>query len=160
MQMSSSQGSKRPGRNYGKLIVVGAVIAASAILLYVATTSLGSPSFPSEQKPFSEYATVMSSTFNGTEYNFQLQWRAAGNYTPLFAQMTSTSSYEDSAVCDVGISSISRGETLNLPFVLPENATTLSGVGLTIQFQAGNATAISGDIAPSSYACFTPSEEM
>jgi len=162
-----------PKRNYGKIIIVLAVVIGSAIIIYAAVQQSNGPTFPTEQKPFAEFARVVSSTFNGTEYSFRVEWTSGGNYTLLFAQMSSSTGVGNSPICNVGIRSIARGQTVDLPFSLSGNASALANVGLalavqsegnssqfTIQYRAGNATAVSGDIQPSTYACFPAPSDM
>jgi hypothetical protein len=171
--MGDSLLPSKPKRNYAKILVIMAVVVGSAIIIYVAVEQSSAPTFPVQQKPFDEYASVVSSVFNGTEYSFKVEWTAGGNYSLLFAQMTSSTSVGNSPICSVGIRSIATGQVVDLPFSLSSNASSLADVGLslavqsvgngsqfTIQYRAGNATAVVGDIQPSTYACFPPPSDM
>lgn len=101
---------------------------------------------------------------------FKLRWTSSGNFTPLYAQITSPSSDEaNSPVCDLGIGSVVTGQTLDLPFGTGAPASALSNVDLSIAVRANaNMTEFTivhtvaqinaqpGTISPSNYACEQP----
>ncbi|MDV3243818.1 MAG: hypothetical protein LYZ66_01430 [Nitrososphaerales archaeon] len=123
-----------------------------------------------QQRPFANFAAVTATEFNGTEIYFRLQWNSSGNFTPLYAQITSPSSDEaNSPVCDLRVSSVVRGQSLDLPFATGAPSTSLTNVDLaiavrantnmtefTIVYHVGQINAQPGMITPSGYACSQP----
>jgi len=162
-------GSPSKGRTLVVLVIGGAVVFG-LLLGYLAWSN---DSFPTREGDFTKYARVTSSSFNGTEFAFNVQWASPG-YTPLYAQLTSPSS--DSAntiVCDVNSSVIATNRTIFMPFGLSEPSTSLSNVDLsiavqsrangtrfTIDYMVSSITAIQGDIQPQDMACLEPSTPM
>jgi hypothetical protein len=158
------------GRTRRRLLVIAAVVGATAFGLLLGYLAYANDSFPTKEKPFGDYATVASSVFNGTEYDFHLQWVAGGNYTPLYAQLTSpTSDAANSPVCEVGLGPVVAGQAFDLPFAIASPATGLSNVDLyiavqsntnmsqfTIHFHVDSVSAQPGIIEPSQYACAEP----
>lgn len=142
------------------------LVGALAFGLFLAYLEYENQSFPAAEKPFSNYATVIASEFNGTEVYFNVEWTTSGNFTPLYAQMVSTVDAANSPVCGLGITSLSKGQTIDLPFATTGPASALSDVQLfiavradtnmsefTIQYQMGQVIAQPGNITPSTYAC-------
>lgn len=142
------------------------LVGALAFGLFLAYLEYENQSFPAAEKPFSNYATVIASEFNGTEVYFKVEWTTSGNFTPLYAQMVSTVDAANSPVCGLGITSLSKGQTIDLPFATTGPASALSDVQLfiavradtnmsefTIQYQMGQVIAQPGNITPSTYAC-------
>jgi hypothetical protein len=161
----------RPSKGKTAVIVVLAAAVAFGLLLgYLAWTN---DSFPTREGPFANYAKVSSSSFNGTEFAFRVQWLSP-DYTPLYAQLTSPSS--DSAntiVCDVNSSVIARNQTIFMPFGLSGPSTSLSNVDLsiavqsringtrfTIDYTVNSIAAVQGDIQPQSMSCSEPTAPM
>jgi hypothetical protein len=160
-------GRSRSGMSAAKALVAILLIGAVAFGLFLGYLEYENQSFPTAQKPFANYASVVSSTFNGTEVFFKVQWRASGNFTPLYAQITSSADGANSPVCLLGLSSVSSGQTIDMPFAVAGGPTSaLSDVQLqvavrangnmsefTIQYQMGRVIAQPGDITPSTFAC-------
>ena len=149
--------------------MVAALVGAAAFGLYLGYLAYTSDSFPSQQRPFGEYASVVSSTFNGTEYAFRVQWNDP-NYVPMFTQLTSTATdAANTPVCDLRLSSVKSGQIIFLPFTISPATATLSNVDLAIAVQsATNSTqftivynvpsvsATNAAITPSNITCQQP----
>lgn len=158
------------GLNARRLVVIAVILGATAFGLFLGYLAFVNDSFPTQEKPFGDYATVVSSVFNGTEYSFHLQWVAAGNYTPMYAQLTSSvSDAANTPVCDIGLGPVTQGTTFDLPFAIASPATGLSSVDLyiavrsntnmtqfTIHYHVDTVSAQPGLIQPSQYACAEP----
>jgi hypothetical protein len=152
------------------ILAIGGAVAFGLLLGYLAWTN---DSFPTQERPFSTYAKVGSSTFNGTEYAFRVQWLSS-DFIPLYAQLTSPSS--DSAntiVCDVNSTTVGGNETLFMPFSLSSPSTSLTNVDLsiavqsrvngtqfTIDYNVGSVAAVQGDIQPQDLSCQEPTAPM
>jgi hypothetical protein len=153
----------------------GAVVAlvicgAAAFSLYLAYIAWTSSSFPVQEKPFGDYAAVMTTQFNGTELYYRVEWNSTSGLIPLFAQITSPQTNEaNSPVCNLGLSSVSRGQMLDLPFGIAAPKQTLASVDLaiavgananapqfTIVYHIDQISANPGDITPSNFACTQP----
>lgn len=162
------RGSRAVSRARSAVIAaIAAAVILGAYFVYLAYTN---DSFPTKQKPFADYAVVTATQFNGTELYFRLQWRSSGNFTPLYAQITSSSSDEaNGPVCDLGVSSVVSGQTLDFPFGVSSPTSGLSNVNLAIAVRANaNMTEFTiihslalisaqpGAISPSNYACEQP----
>ena len=159
----------RRGISRTKTLVVAALVGAVAFGLLLGYLAYTNDSFPTQQKPFGEYASVVSSVFNGTEYYFRVQW-ISGNSTPLYAQLTSPSSdAANTPVCGFNITSVSEGQKIDLPFAISTPSTSLSSVDLsiavrpnsssaefTIVYHIDQVEAQPGDIQPSTFACAQP----
>ena len=104
------------------------LVGALAFGLFLAYLEYQNQSFPATQKPFSDYATVVASEFNGTEVYFKVEWTTSGNFTPLYAQIGSSVDAANSPVCDLGIASLSKGQTVDLPFATTSPEGALSDV--------------------------------
>jgi len=162
---------RRPSR--GKTIVIlvlGGAVAFGLLLGYLAWSN---DSFPSREGHFSQYARVSSSSFNGTEFAFRVQWLSYDT-VPLYAQLTSPSS--DSAntiVCDINSSAMAGNRTIYMPFGLSGPSTSLSNVDLSIAVQSkvngtrftvdyvvNSINATQGDIQPQNMSCSEPSAPM
>ncbi len=150
-----------------KLIVAAVVIGAAAFGLLLAYLAYQNDSFPTQQRPFGNYATVESAVFNGTEVFYTIQWNSP-NYSPQFAQMTSQNSDEaNSPVCDMPAPT---GQVYVLPFSTTSPSTGLSSVVLdiavksstnstvsfTLEYTVSQMTAQQGNLSPSSYTCSEP----
>ena len=158
---------RRPGLSRTKAVVAIALVGALTFGVVLGYLVYENQSFPATQKPFGDYATVVSSTFNGTEVYFKVQWTGSGNFTPLYAQITSSVDGANSPVCDIGLNSVSKGQTIDMPFAVAGGPTSaLSDVQLlvavrangnmsefTIQYSSGAMQATGVDIMPSTFAC-------
>jgi len=162
-----------PKHSMGRALVILAIVAAVVFGLYLGYLAWTNDSFPAQTRPFSDYATVTSATFNGTEYAFSLRWNSS-DFLPMYAQLTSPAT--DSAntdVCDTGLSSVSAGQSIFMPFGLSCPSTALSEVDLsvavkavtngtefTIVYHVDSVTAVPGDFQPQTMACTQPSAPM
>lgn len=149
--------------------MVTAVVGAVIFGLYVGYLALTNDSFPAQQRPFNQYAKVVSSSFNGTEFAFQVRW-LNGSYLPLYAQLTSPAS--DSAntpVCETRLTTVASDQTLFMPFTISPPSATLANVDLsiavqslanggqfTIVFNIASISATNSAITPSNYSCHQP----
>ncbi|MDG6899703.1 MAG: hypothetical protein JRM91_04515 [Nitrososphaerota archaeon] len=113
--------------------VMLAILAGSIIFgLLVGYAAYTSALFPQKQEPFGDYATVVSTSFNGTELAFNVRWNNA-SALPLRVQVTSTVSTEaDSPQCSAGLSSVTSGQVLFLPFAVSPPSGALDNVYLSI----------------------------
>lgn len=162
---------RRP--SVGKTLVILALAGAAIFGLLLGYLAWTNDSFPSQERPFSTYAAVASSTFNGTEFAFRVQWLSPG-FTPLYAQLTSpTSDSANSVVCNVNSSTVAGNRTIFMPFGISTPSTSLSNVDLsiavqsplngtqfTIDYHVGSVTAVQGDIEPQNMSCTEPSVPM
>lgn len=147
-----------------KLLVIAAIVGATAFGLFLGYLAYTSDSFPPQERPFGDYANVTSSAFNGTEFAFWVQWNNA-RYIPQFAQLTSTATdAANTPVCDLKLSSVTSGQSIFMPFTISPATATLSNVDLSIAVQsATNSTqfTITYNIptvsAPTSNTLITPS---
>ncbi len=157
-----------------KVFVLAAVAGAVIFGVYLGYLAWSNDSFPAQQKPFGDYATVTSSTFNGTDYSFQVQWLSA-DYVPQYAQLTSLASdAANTPVCDTGLSSVVAGQSILMPFAITHPSAELSNVDLsiavkpvavggqsfTIVYNVPSVSAHPGDIVPSDIACQQPAGVM
>jgi hypothetical protein len=156
-----------------KVAVLGALTCAIAFGGYLGYLAWTNGSFPSQQKPFGDYASVASASFNGTEYAFTITWLSA-DYLPLKAQITSSASeIANSPVCWLGLTSVTPGQSIFMPFGVSSPSTSLTGVDLsidvkslatgaefTIALHVDSVVAQPGDITPSEFVCSQPSSQM
>ncbi len=165
--------ARRRGISKGKVLVLLALSGATAFGIFLGYLYWSNDSFPARVLPFSDYAEVASSTFNGTEYAFSIRWLSS-DYVPMYAQLTSPAS--DSAntnVCDLNLNQVAGGEVIFMPFGLSGPSTSLSNVDLsiavksavngtqfTIVYHVDSVTAAPGNIQPQAYACTQPSAPM
>jgi hypothetical protein len=156
-----------------KAIVIVALLGSASFGLFLGYEAWTNDSFPAQVRSFNDYANMTGSTFNGTEYSFTVSWKS-GEYLPLFAQVTSTTS--DSAntpVCSLGLTSVQSGQSLMMPFKINGVESSLSNVQLaiavrpagggsefTILYNVTSVVAVPGDISPSGYSCEEPSPQM
>ncbi|HUI23368.1 MAG TPA: hypothetical protein VLY82_03135 [Nitrososphaerales archaeon] len=152
-----------------RLLVIAALAGAVAFGLVIGYLAYSSDSFPAQERPFSDYAKVVYSSFNGTEYAFRVEWNNSG-YLPLFTQLTSPATdAANTPVCDINMSSISSGQTIFLPFTISPASATLSNVDLaiavrsatnstqfTIVYNVPLANATNAAITPSDITCQQP----
>ncbi len=149
--------------------MVVAIVAAVVFGAYVGYLAWTNDSFPSEVRPFDKYASVASSSFNGTEFAFRVDWLNS-SYLPLYAQLTSPATdAANTPVCDLGLSSVSNGQTLFLPFAISPPSATVNNVDLsiavrslatgsefTIVYNVPSAPATNAAITPSNVSCQQP----
>ena len=156
-----------------KLVVLAAFIGAIAFGGYLGYLAWANDSFPSTLKPFTNYANITSVEFNGTEYAVTISW-LSGNALPNYVQITSSvSDAANSPVCDLGLTSVTQGQSIFMPFGLSgtsaaptsvdlwiavKNLTT--GTSFTIQQQIDNYTSFLGDITPEQLVCTEPASAM
>ncbi len=152
-----------------RLIVGAAIVGAVAFGLLIGYLAYSSDSFPAQTRPFADYARVVYSSFNGTEYAFRVEWNSS-SYVPLFTQLTSPATdAANTPVCDLKMSGIASGQTIFLPFTISPATATLSNVDLAIAVQsATNSTqftivynvplvsATNDPITPSNITCQQP----
>ncbi|MGP8125409.1 MAG: hypothetical protein ACLQEQ_06010 [Nitrososphaerales archaeon] len=161
---------RRP--SLAKIAVLATFVGALAFGGYLGYLAWTNDSFPSQQKPFGDYANVASVEFNGTEYAVTITWQS-GSDLPLYVQITSgVSDGANSPVCDLGLASVTPGQSIFMPFGFngPSAAPTsvelliavkpATGAEFTIQQQIDNFTAQVGDIMPPQFACTEPSSPM
>lgn len=120
----------------GKLLVVVALVGAAAFGLFIGYLAYTTDSFPAQERPFANYAKVVYSSFNGTEYAFRVEWNSP-NYVPLFTQLTSPATdAANTPVCDLKMSTVESGQIIFLPFTISPASATLSNVDLAIAVQS------------------------
>ncbi len=144
-------------------------MGAAAFGLLLGYLAYSTDSFPAQQRPVGEYASVVYSSFNGTEFAFRVQWNNA-SYVPLYTQLTSPATdAANTPVCDIAHSDVRSGDTLFLPFTISPESAALTNVDLSIAVQsATNSTqftiiynvpsvsATNAAIAPSNVTCQQP----
>ncbi len=149
--------------------MISAVVGAVLFGTYIGYLAWANDSFPSEVRPFDQYASVASSSFNGTEFAFRVDWLNS-SYLPLYAQLTSPATdAANTPVCDLGLSSVSNGQTLFLPFAISPPSATVNNVDLsiavksvvtgsefTIVYNMQSASATNAAITPSNVSCQQP----
>ncbi|MDG6951314.1 MAG: hypothetical protein JRN12_05690 [Nitrososphaerota archaeon] len=114
-----------------KALVVVAIVGAVVFGLYIGYLAYANDSFPTRTEPFANYATVSSSSFNGTEFAFTLTWQNA-SALPLYAQLTSPATdAANTPVCGIGLSNVTEGQSIFMPFTITESP-ALSNVDLSI----------------------------
>jgi hypothetical protein len=152
-----------------RLLVLVAIIGATAFGLFLGYLAYTSDSFPAQERPFADYAKVVYSSFNGTEYAFRVEWNSS-NYVPQYTQLTSPATdAANTPVCDLKLPGIKAGQTIFLPFTISPASATLSNVDLAIAVQsATNSTqftiiynvpqvnASNAPITPSNVTCQQP----
>ena len=161
--------NKARGISRERALVAIALVGALGFSLFLGYLAWTNDSFPIQQRPFRDYASVTAASFNGTEFSFTLQW-SSSDYVPMYAQLTSDASdAANTPVCDLGLKSVSAGQTIIMPFGLGAPSTALSQVDLWIAVQSvrngtqfsivyhvDNVTAAAGDILPKGLSCTQP----
>jgi hypothetical protein len=118
-----------------RAVVVAAIVGAVIFGVYLGYLAEVNDSFPTQTKPFGNYAAVTSDTFNGTEFAFNLTWENASGL-PVQAQLTSPDTdAANTPVCLVGLTSVSEGQTVFMPFTISPESPTLVNVALSIEVQ-------------------------
>jgi len=149
-----------------KVFVVLAIVFATVFGLYLGYLAFANNSFPTQEMPFANYASVVSSTFNGTEYAFVVQWNNA-TYLPLYAQLTSPATdAANTPVCGTGLTSVTVGQQVFMPFTISPATATLQNVDLsiavgktpsnplfTIDYNIPDVNATNAHITPSNITC-------
>jgi hypothetical protein len=152
-----------------RLLVVASVVAAIGFGVYLGYLAWSNDSFPSQERPFADYASVASSSFNGTEFAFRIQWSNA-SFLPLYAQLTSPATdAANTPVCDLQLSAVARGQTIFMPFTISPPSATVNNVDLsiavksvvtgsefTIVYNVASASATNSPITPSNVSCQQP----
>lgn len=152
-----------------KLAVILVVVGAAAFGLFIGYLAYVNDSFPSQTKPFANYAQVESSMFNGTEIAFWVTWQNS-SALPRYAQVTSPSSdAANTAVCDLGLPSVTSGQSIFMPFAISPASAALSDVHLriaveslathaefTIVYTAATVAVTTTPIIPSNITCQQP----
>ena len=165
MKLRRSRGVSRT-----RLAVALVICGAVAFSLYLGYIAWSSSSFPVKEKPFGDYASVVTTEFNGTELYYKVQWNAANGFLPLYAQITSPQTDEaNSPVCDLGLNTVVAGQMLDMPFGISAPKQALASVDLAIAVRAtSNLTEFTivyhidqiianpGKITPSNFACTQP----
>ncbi|HYB06928.1 MAG TPA: hypothetical protein VEB87_02095 [Nitrososphaerales archaeon] len=153
----------------GGLVVMVVVVGAAAFGLFLGYLAYTNDSFPAQQRPFGDYASVVYSSFNGTELAFRVQWLNSG-YVPLYAQVTSQSTdAANTPVCSIGLSAVQSGQVVFLPFGISQASVTLNNVDLslavksatnstqfTIVYTVPSISASNATITPSNLTCQEP----
>lgn len=151
-------------------VVVAVIIGSTAFGLYLAYIAWTNSSFPTATRPFDDYASVVSTQFNGTELFYRVEWNSTSGLLPLYAQIASPETDEaNSPVCSLGLSNLTVGQMINLPFGIAAPKESLASVDLyiavgtnqnspqfTIDYHIDQISAQPGNIAPSNYACTEP----
>jgi hypothetical protein len=149
-----------------RFVVIVAVVAAVAFGLLLGYLAYANDSFPAQERPFGDYASVLYSSFNGTEFALRVQWNSA-NYLPLYTQLSSPSTdAANTPVCDLGLSSVQKGQVIFMPFTINPASAALSDVDLSIAVQSAtnntsftitynipSINATNSAISPSNIAC-------
>ena len=156
--------TRRPSK--ARILVVTAIVAAIIFGVYLGYLAWSNDSFPSQEMPFGDYANVASSSFNGTEFAFRIQWGNA-SYLPLYAQLTSPATdAANTPVCDLQLSAVARGQIIFMPFTISPPSATVNNVDLsiavksvvtgsefTIVYNIASASANNSPITPSNVSC-------
>lgn len=158
----------RKGPSLGKVLVVVAIAGSAAFSLYLGYLEWSIDSFPTQQRPFADYAQLVYSDFNGTEYSFGMKWLNS-SYLPMYAQLTSDTDAGNTPVCGLGVSSVTAGLVLYMPFAISQPSVALENVQLwvavkdlaggaqfTIEYTLGTVSATPGNVVPSNAACQEP----
>ena len=133
-----SIGSERKGVSKARMFVIAAIVAAVAFGLFIGYLAYSNDSFPAQERRFSTYASVVQSSFNGTEYAFRVLWHN-GSYVPLFAQLTSPATdAANTPVCDLQLPGVKNNQTIFLPFTISPASAALSNVDLSIALRTAN----------------------
>ncbi len=115
-----------------RALIVVAIVGAVVFGLSIGYLAFANDSFPSLVRPFGDYASVVTSSFNGTEFAFNLRWNNA-SYLPLYAQLTSPSTdAANTPVCGFGLSKVQSGQRVFMPFTISPPSATLTNVDLSI----------------------------
>jgi hypothetical protein len=160
------------GPSVAKLAVVAALVGALVFGLYLGYLAYANDSFPPQQMPFGDYATMVSSTFNGTEYAFLLRWDN-GSYVPEYAQLNSPSTdAANTPVCSTGLANVQSGQTVFMAFTITPASAALTNVDLsiavkqvasgsefTIIYSVASISVSNTPITPSNISCQEPSIE-
>ncbi len=110
------------------MVLAGAVIFG----LYIGYLAFANDSFPSQTRPFGDYAQVTSTVFNGTEFAVTLNWQNS-SALPLYTQLTSSSTdAANTPVCNVGLTTVSKGQSIFMPFAITPTSASVSNADLSI----------------------------
>lgn len=161
--------TSKKGHSAARLLVVVAIVGAVGFGIYLGYLAWTNDSFPAQVEPFADYASVTSSSFNGTEFAFHLQWNNA-TYVPMFAQLTSPATdAANTPVCSTGYSSVQAGDVIFMPFTISPESAALTNVDLsiavkslatggefTIVYNVASVSAGNSPITPSNISCQQP----
>ena len=149
-----------------KILVILAIGGAVLFGSYLGYLAWSNDSFPVEERPFADYASVLSTSFNGTELAFEVKWISA-DYLPLYAQLYSrTNEAANTVVCGVGLQSVVNEQVIPMPFGISKFTPVLTNVNLfiavrsittglefTLVHSVDTLSAQPGNVVPSEYAC-------
>ena len=170
MTSGSGRGNGIPARRpWAKALVAVALAGAVAFGLYIGYLAYANDSFPTRTETFSSYANVTTYSFNGTEFAFTLAWQNQ-SALPLYAQLTSPATdAANTPVCGVGLSNVTKGQIIFMPFTISPESPTISNVDLsiavrplaggaefTIVYNVPYASAGNAPIFPSDISCQQP----
>ena len=163
--------SKAPpgGVSRTRIAVTLALAGAVVFGLYLGYLAYINDSFPAKQEPFGDYAHVVFLTFNGTEFAISIQWDNA-SALPLYTQLNSPSTdAANTPVCGVGLSNVTAGQVIFMPFAISPTSATLENVDLsiavralatgsefTIVYNVASISATNTPITPSNISCRQP----
>ncbi len=169
----TTSGRKGPARSAAtsrsKLIVVAVLVGAVAFGLYVGYLAWTNDSFPTQTRPFQDYAAVTSTEFNGTEFAFHIRWLNS-DFVPYQAQLTSsTTDAANTPVCALQLGAVQSNQSIFMPFTIASPSAVLSNVDLsigvkspttgadfTIVYSVATIQATNGNILPSDVTCQQP----
>jgi hypothetical protein len=161
----------KPGKkriSTAKLLIVVVIVGAVIFGGYVGYLAFANESFPVEQRPFSDYATMASPPqFNGTEISFHVRWLNS-DYIPVKAQINSdTTDAANSPACYLDLPSVSEGQVIAMPFGLSsatpvitnvqlsiDVSTVATGHDFTIVYTVNSTSAAQGDVTPTNVSCY------
>lgn len=113
----------------GSLVVLILLVSVAVFAVYFNFFSFINNSFPSNIKPFQNYASVESYSFNGTLLKIVVNWKDTTNTVPIYTQFVSDQ--YTSAVYNIDKQFYPNG-TLILPFPIAVKTDTLSNIQLLI----------------------------
>jgi hypothetical protein len=160
--------TRRRGPSKAKVVVIAALAGAVLFGVYLGYLAWVNGSFPVQQRPFGDYASVVSESFNGTEVAFNVKWLSS-EYQPYLAQVTSSSDVANTPPC--GVSPVNQGDTVFMPFSIAQPSAAIgdiqlsiavrsvsNGTEFTLIYNAGTLTApkLAFDIMPSNLTCKEP----
>lgn len=157
------------GVSRGRAAIVIALVGALAFGLYLGYLAYANDSFSTTVKPFDDYANVTSYNFNGSELAYNVTWENS-SALPLYAQVTSPSTdAANTPVCSIGLSSVTSGQNVFMPFTINPEDATLQSVNLNIEvkdlasghqfsivFSLSLVNATNNPITPSDISCEEP----
>ena len=158
---------KGRGPPLGKILVILVIVAAVVFGAYVGYLGFANQGFPVEERPFRDYATMVSPPqFNATEISFHVGWLNS-SYIPVKAQITSdTTDAANSPACYFDLQTITAGQVIAMPFGLGSATATINNLRLsidvrtlstghefTIVYTVNSTSATNGDVSPTNVSC-------